>query len=644
MNVAINKSSSLLIIGNKLFLNKYKTYVYKDWQGFYFHYDYLKKEYIYLFDSIDNNKRNINKYDLLLYDEIQRIDIFLLSLINQIRAILVKLNSPNHDNDDDFAKASIEITLRFIFEKINKIETFYKLNSFAICKIAKKLEKILDIIQQSNNINNNYHNNNNNNNIELSIDNDNDNNIDKDFIQWKKLSSYNLYKNNLLNKKKQIELIQNEIINTYTKIFRSNFKSLAINELEFPKQKSGEYRNRDSLIGFKFGLIFSSIVWIAADSIFVNTDAFFWNNPALFIYSAIFNMLLYRFLWSLNIFYWAKYEINYITMLKLSTKMIGDVKFIIDESSTLLLLLTANILIFFRAHIQGSNIYYSFFNYASPFLLIVIIAIYFFYQTFMYKKIISRGLINIQVLKRCFSSPFVPVQFRDNYAADVLTSFNKVISDALYGTCWVISGSFLINDDDVKEISVYENFGANGINCTGKEMSTLVGIIVIIPLWIRAMQCIRNFYDHDCNVYTHIQNLIKYLLSISVVIVGLISENKFDDDFDIYDVMYFTLIVITSLYKWYWDVIMDWGLFKNSCFKNSSSLTSPNSNNNYLFLRDILMYPNHYTYYLAIFMDLIGRFLWTVALVPNSYKLMPNLPLLSIVLGININKFISINY
>lgn len=636
MNLDFSNSSKHLLNGNKIFLNNYESKINKDWYRFYFQYDYIKKEIYNLLDfNMENseNKQKIQKFDVLLCNEIIRIDTFLSSIINQVRGILNKLSLSNHnDDDDDFAKASIEITLRFLFEKTLKIKTFYKLNCFAICRIAKKLENILDGMIKQNDYNSNS-------NIKLAIEYDNNNdNFDKDFVQWKKMNSYKLYKNNIIIKQQQIELINNDIINLYTNIFRNKFQSLAINELEFPKQKSGQYHNRDALIGFKLGLVLIIILWITSDSIFIKIDNFFWINPGLYIYSAVSNIILYRFLWSINVYYWARYNINYITLLKLSTKVIGDVKFIIDESSTLLLLLTASILIFFRVH----NDHYKHIDNAtlnlSPFILVIVIAVYLFYQSFLNKKVKSRGLINFQVLKRCLSVPFVRVQFRDNYTADVLTSFTKIISDTLYGSCWVISGSFLSNDK-IDSNSIYESFGANGINCTGKGMSAFVGIVVIIPLWIRAMQCIRNFYDHNCNVYAHIQNLIKYLLSISVVVVGLVSKDKFDDDFDIYDICYFILIAFTSLIKWYWDVIMDWGLFENNnCFKYSCfhKTSLSNSSQSYLFLRDNLMYPNHYNYYIAIFLDLIGRFLWTAALVPNTYKLIPNGPLLSILLGINI--------
>jgi hypothetical protein len=679
-------TAPLLVRGNQKFLHQYKPYVNQDWKGYYFSYDFMKKIHT---EVVAQETPDINYYELLFYNEIKRVDTFIGSLIRQMQKTLnnSKIFIDKGIESED-SKASTELSLRFLYEKTVDCETFIKLNNFAICKIAKKLEKIITninkkklpspynspkfkkIVEPTDSCHNSISslssslsgystspigvtlgkltgnkiiNNNDDDDYDDECDESNplfkkhnsSNNIDKDFISWTKLSSHDIFTNNILKRLDQVPVIRAEIVEIYTNLFRKSYPSLAQGELEYPKQKNGGYQSRNTIMGLKYGIILTCFVWIISDGTFVNDQHhFLWNNPALYVYTAIGNLLLYRFTWAANIHYWAKYEINYISLLKLSTKFVGDVKFVVDETSTILLILVINMLVFFRAHIEGSAVYYSFLNYGCPFILIVTLMGYFLISYCTSKKIVSRGLLSWKVFKRCLQSPFVKVQFRDNYAADVLTSFTKVISDILYASCWIISGSFLYSDDDGNndDLFNYKSFGGNGLSCSGLEMNTLVGIAVIFPLWIRSWQCLRNFYDSDYLVYAHIYNFIKYFLSVLVVIVGLFED---DNTWGFDDFCYYLLIVVSSFYKWYWDVVMDWGLFENNditkhrCCGASSKHRSSGS----LFLRPILMYPSQKSYYVAIFLDLIGRFLWTVSLVPNSYNLFLTGPTLSVFLG-----------
>jgi hypothetical protein len=49
----------------------------------------------------------------------------------------------------------------------------------------------------------------------------------------------------------------------------------------------------------------------------------------------------------------------------------------------------------------------------------------------------------------------------------------------------------------------------------------------------------------------HFLNALKYALTMAVVVMGL---------FETSPTAYVLVIVLVSLYKWWWDVVMDWGL------------------------------------------------------------------------------------
>jgi hypothetical protein len=68
----------------------------------------------------------------------------------------------------------------------------------------------------------------------------------------------------------------------------------------------------------------------------------------------------------------------------------------------------------------------------------------------------------------------------------------------------------------------------------------------------------------------------------------------------IFDMFWFGLFVVSSLYSYFWDVYMDWGLGRPK----------------FGFLGSRLMYPNKSNYYAAMVTDLFLRFMWVLTLIP----------------------------
>jgi hypothetical protein len=96
---------------------------------------------------------------------------------------------------------------------------------------------------------------------------------------------------------------------------------------------------------------------------------------------------------------------------------------------------------------------------------------------------------------------------------------------------------------------------------------------------------------------------------------------------------YLVLIVVATVYKWWWDVVMDWGLM-TVWPAGWSQLLFPAELDDKVFLRRLLMYPSTGMYYLCVALDLGLRFLWIVSLVPSASELpFVNPPALSVLLG-----------
>lgn len=341
----------------------------------------------------------------------------------------------------------------------------------------------------------------------------------------------------------------------------------------------------------------------------------------MYVYTTIGNLLLYRVFWWVSIAVWAKYDINYISILQLS-----DVKpnllLVADQTATLLALYFVDLLIFYRANTSYSSLDNTFLSYSSPIVLVGLAMLYQWYEyLFLFgDERVSRGLFNKQVIQNCFTTPFVKVTFRDNYSADVLTSFTRILADSLYASCWVMSGAFLHpTGPESGNGNNAHSFGSDYMYCSGNTMFLLTAYIQLIPLTIRFLQCCRNLYDATPNwrqfsLYPQGFNAIKYLLSISVVLATVESVGLG------FQSIGFTLflIVITTIYKWWWDVAMDWGLFDVLPTSPWDLISIKAFTEKHLFLRKSLMYPSPLFYYLCIWLDLALRFMWVLSLLPPS--------------------------
>ena len=331
----------------------------------------------------------------------------------------------------------------------------------------------------------------------------------------------------------------------------------------------------------------------------------------MYVYTTIGNLLLYRFCWAANIFVWSKFDINYISILRLKN-LKPNLLLVVDQTATLLGLYFLNLLIFFRANSSDTLLDNSFLSYGCPLILLFVSFGYQIYEYFYLfgNERISRGVFSRKVLKNCLQAPFVPVTFRDVFSADVLTSFTRVIADSLYASCWVVSGAFLTPHDSSTNstISTNTDFGSSYMHCTNHNMLYFVSIVQMWPLIIRTFQCLRSMRDSKWNVYPQGYNACKYLLSVVVVIIGL--QDSTDTG------VYFFFIALSTLYKWWWDVVMDWGLFEvlpTNLFDLFDIYSYPQKK---MFLRKSLMYPRENVYYVCIVIDLFLRFLWVLSTLP----------------------------
>ena len=298
---------------------------------------------------------------------------------------------------------------------------------------------------------------------------------------------------------------------------------------------------------------------------------------------------------------------------------------------------------------------------------------------------------------RVMTAPFHEVRFHDSFAADVLTSLPRVMTDFSMSSCFFLSGEFLRmrapdhpNTDGITQCS--ERFVLNKV---------IIPVLSILPLWFRFLQSLRRYYDHQMSEHElglsdlndmdssegpgqagaaltsrisvnesdghgssdfraplledgselgegpkgvvaraeklkgaverracaerllsggrhpHLTNALNYALSIAVGLFPICHPflKQVDGDFKTtadraFQISWLFFFVISTLYSWFWDCTMDWGLWRNRRFCSSDGTPKP-------WLREQTMYHSS-VYYFAIVTDLGLRFLWTLSLIPKN--------------------------
>jgi hypothetical protein len=110
------------------------------------------------------------------------------------------------------------------------------------------------------------------------------------------------------------------------------------------------------------------------------------------------------------------------------------------------------------------------------------------------------------------------------------------------------------------------------------------------------MQCFRRY--HETKLRAHLINGGKYFSSILIQFVAIFNT-KYRND---YTFSAFILInIIATAYSYYWDLIMDWGLFRTN-------------EKGKKYLRSKLFYPTWFYYY-AMVSNLIMRCFWIIPLI-----------------------------
>ena len=239
----------------------------------------------------------------------------------------------------------------------------------------------------------------------------------------------------------------------------------------------------------------------------------------------------------------------------------------------------------------------------------------------------------IKEIAHVLISPFSEVTFMRSFIADILCSMPRVFTDLQYTLCIYATGAaFSRSPDDLGPYDLkshaYYTCGAGN-----KGYYALNIVLGFCPYLIRLLQCLRAY--RDTRQVKHMWNAFKYCLSLCVtglafahtaaasnhwppmaVTVGfspVVATIAVADPADALGTAWICVGVAATLYSFYWDVVMDWGLGHTDAIHWG--------------LRDELSFQPS-KYYTAIALDFVLRLGWAFVISPDQQYVAENYMLL----------------
>eukprot|EP01083_Nonionella_stella_P273846 929220_1 len=490
---------------------------------------------------------------------------------------------PFDDEDVKFQKLS-RSSFSYFYRKATKLINFQTINFIGFRKIIKKFDKRLSVhMQQS--------------------------------LMFQVRHSY-------FARSTRTEDLIRQIVCVYAKNFENGDDAKAKASLLAKMTVRGEQTRKGQLIwGMKLGMVSILCLWVMLNCV-LDANVFEGKRAIYPVYRALGVILLIPWFWGANIYIWRRYRINYVFIFEFDPRTRMTTYEVLDTAASITIVFLINFLLFI-SHERWFGVGGVFSYQIWPCALFI-----FFILNFIplpNRKYNSTRFCFFNVLMNIVLAPFGRIRFRDFFLADILTSLSKVLKDLAYCFCMYVSSVWIrtTSDDNVCSSNSYIVYYAP--------------LLIALPYWLRFCQCLSQYHHHQQKM-PYLANSVKYALAWTVTIVSATNPSfKFStsdlSSLSAYHLLFYVLITVGTVYQFVWDIKMDWGLFSSAPdlmvrLSDVSPLpkptTSPHlsstSNSNPRFLRSKLMFPSSTPYYIAIFVDLILRFVWVYqVLAMNQY-------------------------
>jgi len=306
---------------------------------------------------------------------------------------------------------------------------------------------------------------------------------------------------------------------------------------------------------------------------------------AIPLYRVVFLPVVFIWGWSVLVYMWRSYGINYLWILDIDPRTELGVHGGTSLAASMTSLCLGSLILFIATIRTG----YSFLGiplWCYPLgLLAVSLLICVAPQGMFYYKSRMWFFQTLGIIFQRVIAPFGPeVRFRENFVADVLTSMVAWIVDLEKTFEYYISGDAF----------------SPGIASQGKSQFPTAHIITALPYWFRVQQCIRRYMDTQD--HWHLVNCGKYLSSLSSIFLAAVGNYvSLDGTWTPGKVVWLVSLCAATLYCYWWDVCCDWGVISRKG------------------MRKQLGFPNaKWFYFFAMATNFIGRLGWAFTITPHS--------------------------
>lgn len=403
----------------------------------------------------------------------------------------------------------------------------------------------------------------------------------------KKGSFSQIINDKMVNEGVEVDLLCERIEKMYMKWFRiGNLREAQIDLL--PKKGDGLEMDWGQLhLGFRMGMCSVLMLWVCWDCIWglvQHGKSTIGGRSAFPVFRGCGGLLLLHWFWGISVWVWKRYRINYIYLFDFNPGLVaspfGIMQDVVDETLVFLVLM----LLYYKAGAGDIPL-------VVPPGVYPLLLVFYAVKTLVFP--LQKRIPLWRSIWKVVTTPLSSPSFFQTYIADVFTSMVKVFQDLVWIICFVANGDFSENASfQWKSSFWYKN--------------VTIPLVCLLPLWFRLNQCLRKYIDTKKRC-PNLANAFKYALSQTVTLFGAFHplyqiRHSSQRGQKVFQFFWLGLFITSSLYSFFWDVYIDWGL----------------GDWQHGFLTERRMFPNRFYYYLVIALDLFLRFMWVNTLVPPS--------------------------
>lgn len=284
-------------------------------------------------------------------------------------------------------------------------------------------------------------------------------------------------------------------------------------------------------IGVSTPLIVTSLVKIFQLGLIVEP---IWRQ-VLYMFGGMFIIVLSFFGFSIDLYLWRRYRINYVFIFELNLQHVLSYKQFAEFAAISLFLWS--VVFYFTIHGTINNLIP--FQYLPLLLILLYLAVLLMPIPVFYAS--SRKWF-LKALFHIFTPGIRKVTFKDFFIADLL------ISLTFFWTSLYLTACFYANGKD------------KSAELCSPSTSWFTPLLISVPLLIRFIQCLRKYYDSNWIRKKNLWNAGKYMVAISAVFAS--SFNSINKGGWALGIWIFFAAISTG-YSYYWDLYKDWNIRGN---------------------------------------------------------------------------------